>query len=138
MAPAQSQAMNEDEGRKKLSELRLLQAQVQEGTRQLEAFASMREEVREAQLSLDNLPSSPRSSLVPLGAGVFVKASLSSQEPLLVDVGARVYAEKTVDEAKAILKTKGEQLDKASSAIQGELDKLVSRAQALQMQLQGQ
>ncbi len=127
----------DDDARRKAAELRLLQAQIQEGSRQMEAFQSMAEEIRGASLALEHLPSSKKDSLVSLGAGVYGRCPIAS-DAVLVDIGARVLAEKNVDDARALLKERSEQVERALSSMQAQLDAMISRAQMLSAQLSDQ
>ena len=63
--------------------------------------------------------------LVPVGLGVFINASTKDTSKILVDIGAGIVAEKTVDDAI-------EKIDGRIEALQENQKKLLSMAQQLQ------
>ena len=63
--------------------------------------------------------------LVPVGLGVFINASTKDTSKVLVDIGAGIVAEKTVDDAI-------EKIDGRIEALQENQKKLLSMAQQLQ------
>jgi prefoldin alpha subunit len=115
-----------------VSQLRLLQAQMQEGSRQLEAIEEARAEATDAANALAQLPPKEKLALVPLGSGVYANARFEDPQTVLVDVGGRVIAQKTAEEAKQILAQKSTQLQAASESLKAELNKLATRAGQIQ------
>lgn len=56
--------------------------------------------------------------LVSIGSGSFIRAELKDAEKVIVGAGAGVSIEKSVDEAKEILKKRGEEITKAMDKLQ--------------------
>jgi len=75
-------------------------------------------EVRSATQTLSEIKSGKimkGESLFPVGGGVFVFGTVSSDNKVLVNVGAGVYVTKTVDEALKLLNDQLNSLNKAHS-----------------------
>jgi len=81
--------------------------------------------------------------LVPIGSNSFVRAELRDNKKIIVGIGAGISVEKTIDEAKEILKSRNKELEdtmnKLQSAIIGiknELLELDSTSKKLIQELQ--
>lgn len=74
--------------------------------------------------------------LVSLGSGSFVQGQLPKTENVIVGLGAGVSADRTIPEAKKILEERAEAYGKLVERSRGELDKVLSRVNLLQPQLQ--
>ncbi len=74
--------------------------------------------------------------LVSLGSGSFIEGKLPRTETVIVGLGAGVSAERNIPEAKKILEERAEAYGKLVERSRGELDKVVSRINILQPQLQ--
>ena len=74
--------------------------------------------------------------LVSLGSGSFVQGQLPKTENVIVGLGAGVSADRTIPEAKKILEERAEVYGKLVERSRGELDKVLSRVNLLQPQLQ--
>jgi prefoldin alpha subunit len=65
--------------------------------------------------------------LVPIGGSNYINVKLSSNDKVLVAMGAGVSVEKTVPEAKAILKERIEEFQKTLVSAQQQLAQIVDR-----------
>ncbi len=74
--------------------------------------------------------------LVSLGSGSFVKGQLPKTETVIVGLGAGVSADRTIPEAKKLLEERAEAYGKLVERSRGELEKVLSRVNLLQPQLQ--
>jgi prefoldin alpha subunit len=74
--------------------------------------------------------------LVSLGSGSFVHGQLPKTENVIVGLGAGVSADRTIPEAKRLLEERAEAYGKLVERSRGELDKVLSRVNLLQPQLQ--
>jgi len=77
-----------------------------------------------------------QETLVPVGFGSFVKATLSSTDTVVVGVGAGVSVEKNIDDAKAFLDKKKEELNKYLEQLNGTITKLGQELQNIQKLVQ--
>lgn len=121
---------------KKIMEMRGVQARIQDGTRQLESLQAFSSELTVALNTVNNLKDARSGeSLFPLGSGVFVRASVSDAK-VLVEIGAGVVAEKTPEEASAILKARFNEVINAANQIQEQINELMDRNDSLVDELQ--
>lgn len=74
--------------------------------------------------------------LVSLGSGSFVQGQLPQTDKVIVGLGAGVSADRTIPEAKKLLEERAEAYGKLVERSRGELDKVLSRVNLLQPQLQ--
>ena len=69
------------------------------------------------------------STLVPVGAGSYVRMSVTDSKKIVMGIGAGVAIEKEVDGSVSELKNRLEELDRARGSIQQQLDQTASRYQ---------
>uniref|UniRef100_A0A7C1P1G9 Prefoldin subunit alpha n=1 Tax=Thermofilum pendens TaxID=2269 RepID=A0A7C1P1G9_THEPE len=73
--------------------------------------------------------------LVPLSAGVYVKAIINKQEKFLVNIGSNILVEKTLEETLSMLNQRREELAQLVNKRVEELNAIISRAQQLRQVL---
>ena len=121
---------------RKVMEMRAVQARIEEGQRQLQSLQSFTNELAASLNTLKNLQDAKAGdSLFPMGSGVFIKAAVSDAK-VLVEVGAGVVAEKTPEEAVDFLQKRFDEVLKAGSLIQQDLNAMMDRNDALVDELQ--
>ncbi len=108
-------------------ESRLYQQQVESLQRQGEVLARALEENRQALGALEGLKGAQGSALFPVGGGVYVKGKTEDAQHVLMEVGAGVVLEKTVEEAKALLGERKKKLEEASVKLQETLQRTVQK-----------
>jgi prefoldin alpha subunit len=92
---------------------------------QIRSFESLRVEQTHAIEALDAISEDGEEGvMVPLGAGVQIVADIPPEAGAVVDIGSRVQAEKTREEAIAILKSRNEELLTLMEAVKKEYDDL--------------
>ncbi len=69
------------------------------------------------------------STLVPVGAGSYVRMNVADSKKIVMGIGAGVAMEKDVNGSVTELKARLEELDKARGSIQQQLDQTASRYQ---------
>jgi prefoldin alpha subunit len=109
-------------------EMNYYRTQAEQLQQQSSALRGLAQENRSSKEALEKISES--ETLFPLGSGAFIKAKPSSKK-VLVEIGAGVTVEKTLDEAKKTLDERHEQLLKALDSIQDSLAQLNSRLMAL-------
>ncbi len=77
-----------------------------------------------------------KETLVPVGFGSFVKATLTSTDTVVVGVGAGVSIEKNIDDAKSFLETKKDELNKYLEQLNGTIAKIAQELQNIQKLVQ--
>ena len=63
--------------------------------------------------------------LVPIGGNSYIKAKLESKETIILGIGAGISLEKKSEEAKIIVKTRLENLEKAKASLQQQSTEVV-------------
>lgn len=92
---------------------------------QIRSLESLRVEQTHAIEALDAISEDGEEGvMVPLGAGVQIIADIPSEAGAVVDIGSRVQAEKSREEAIAILKSRNEELMTLMEVVKKEYDNL--------------
>jgi len=73
--------------------------------------------------------------LVPVSEGIFAKASLSDHKTLLVNVGSNVVVEKTIEETRNLLQDRNQELKEHREELKKQNGELIEAATALQDEL---
>lgn len=76
--------------------------------------------------------SAGKETLVPIGFGSFVKATLSSPDKVVVGIGAGVSVEKKIDDAKTFLEKRKDELTKYHDQLNSTIAKLAQELQNIQ------
>ena len=79
-----------------------------------------------------------KETLVPIGFGSFVNATLKNPDKIVVGVGAGVSVEKNVGDAKALLDKRKEELTKYHDKLNENLTKFAQELQNIQAVMQQQ
>jgi len=82
-----------------------------------------------ANMTLDGIEKEKENSelLVPIGGSAYVKVKLADSNKVVVGMGAGVSIEKTVPEAKTILKERLDELEKTMNAAQQQFTQVADR-----------
>ena len=114
----------------KETELQVLDNQARMVADQLEKVDSNIMEIEYLKNSLGELKTSKEGAdiLAPLSNGIFVKATLSKNDKLLVNVGNGIVVEKSVEDTKKLL-------DERISEISEMRDKLINQMQKIEDRL---
>ncbi len=65
--------------------------------------------------------------LVPIGGNSYIKAKLETPDKITVGIGAGIYIEKTLSEAKEIIQKRLEDLEKTRGSLQQQLSEILER-----------
>ncbi len=77
-----------------------------------------------------------KETLVPVGFGSFVKATLTEPDKVIVGIGAGVSIEKKIDEAKEFLEKKKDELNKYLEQLNGTIARIGQELQNIQKLVQ--
>lgn len=82
-----------------------------------------------ANMTLDGVEKEKENSelLVPIGGSSYVKMRLASADKVIVGIGAGVSVEKSLPEAKSMLKERLDELEKSSEAAQQQFSQIADR-----------
>jgi len=120
---------DEEELRKIAVELRLLENTAENMQSRITFVNAAITELNYANLTLDGLEKekTDTSLFVPIGGGSYIKAKLESPDKIIFGVGAGVAIEKTFAEAKEKIKNRLDDMEKARSSMEQQMEQLLER-----------
>jgi prefoldin alpha subunit len=85
-----------------------------------------------ANIALESIENEKENAelLVPIGGSSYIKVKLASSDKVIVGMGANVSIEKTLPEAKAIVKERLEELEKTMRSAQQQFGQVAQRINA--------
>ena len=128
---ASSQVKEEDVIRQLAAEIRILEGSISVLRSRLDIVRAAINEVTVAHNTLEGIKKlqNGESTLVPVGAGSYMRMQLADSKRLVMGIGAGVAVEKDVETSVTELKARLEELDKARTSIQQQLDQTGARYQ---------
>ena len=131
MAIEEDKSGEDDKLSQFLAEFRLLENTFNEFTARQNVLERALIEARSALETVKSLGSeNPSDVLMPIGAGVLLKATPPNSERVLVSVGANVVLEKNRDDATAILESRIETLEKSIISIASQRSQIAQRLES--------
>jgi len=132
--------MNEEELQQKYIEIQMLEQQLKMLQQQMLKIDEQVIEIRLALENLDDLKSTPKGKeiLVPLTQGIFLKSELKDNEKLIVNVGANVTVEKTIEETKDLLKKQITKISEYREEIASTMENFEKQFEKLAVELEKQ
>ncbi len=129
---------DEKEVEQKYIMLQMIDAQIKELEKEVEAIEQRAFEITALKASLKALSESKANSrsFAPLGYGIFTESELKNTANVLVNVGSGVLVKKTVPEADEILGKQVAQMDSVISQLTQNLTSLATRAQQIEHEIQ--
>jgi len=126
-----SRVKEEDVIRQLAAEIRVLEGSIGILQSRLDIVRGAINEVTLAYNTLEGMKNLQNgdATLVPVGAGSYIRMQLADSKKLVMGVGAGVAIEKDVDGSVEELKARLEELDKARTSIQQQLDQTATRYQ---------
>lgn len=130
--------MEKEELQKKFLTLQILNEQAKQLQQQLILLEQQFAELSVLQESLNEIEKTKENSeiLTPLGGGVFLRTKLQDNKKVLVNVGANVNLEKSVEETNILISMQIEEIKKILIQINGELQNIGLQSQLLQEEIQ--
>ena len=106
--------MSEEQAQQLMYQMQMLENYFTEISRKEESLYGMLREATSATESIKSLGEKPElNTLVPMGMGTFVKAKISSNEKLILNIGAGAAIEKDKDSAINFLEARIKELEVA-------------------------
>jgi prefoldin alpha subunit len=120
---------SEEELRKLSVQLRLLEQTAEAMQSRINMVNAVTTDLTYASMTLEGLEKEKENSelLVPIGGNSYIKARLENPDRLIVGMGAGVSVEKTLQEAKEIVKKRLENLDKTRVSLQQQLAQVADK-----------
>ena len=127
-----SVSKEEEELRKFSVQLRLLEQTAETLQSRINMLNAARTDLTYANMTLDGVGKEKEKAelLVPIGGSSYVEVKLANPDKVVVGLGAGVSVEKTVPEAKALLRERLGALDKSMQAAQQQFTQVAERIKA--------
>ena len=113
----------------------MLEQQIMAIQQQLQAVEQTLIDMTSLNLGLDEIKTNSEI-LAPVGAGIFAKAKLISEE-LVVGVGEKNYIKKSIPETKKLIQEQIIKLGKAKEELNNELEKINEEITRIMIEYQG-
>ena len=126
----------EDRMNRLLLESRMLESTFNELTNRQGMLERMLIESRASLDTVRQAGSATEEVLIPVGAGVLLRASPPKADKVLVGIGASVVVEKTKEEAEKILEARAKELEESIIAILNQRNQIAQRLEADRRTLQ--
>lgn len=123
------ESKNEEELRRLSVQLRLLEQTAEAIQSRMNIINAVITDLNYAGITLESLEKEKENSelLVPVGGNSYVRAKLENSDQVIVGMGAGVSVEKTMPEAKAIVKKRLEDLEKTRLSLQQQFAQIAER-----------
>jgi prefoldin alpha subunit len=124
-----SRSKEEEELRKLSVELRFLEQTAETLQSRIGMLNAAITDLTYANMTLDGVENEKENSelLVPIGGSSYVKVKLANPDKVVVGMGAGVSIEKTLPEAKLLLKERLDELEKTMRSAQQQFSQIVDR-----------
>jgi len=128
---------NEEQIQEKYLHLQLIAQTLRQVQQQLQLLDEQGAEIEKMTDGLGTLMETKIGTnlLVPVSEGIFVQAMLKDKEKLLVNVGSNVVVEKTAEETRFLLQTRNQELKEHREELKKQNEELIEAATALQDEL---
>ncbi|MEM3578249.1 MAG: prefoldin subunit alpha [Candidatus Bathyarchaeia archaeon] len=119
----------EDELRKLNLEMRFLEQTAETIQSRINMVNAVITDLTYANMSLEGLEKEKENAelLVPIGGSSYIKVKLGNSDKVIVGMGAGVSIEKTLQEAKEIIKSRLENLEKTRGSLQNQLVQVMQK-----------
>jgi prefoldin alpha subunit len=123
------ESKGEEELRKLSVELRYLEQTAEALQQRVGMVNTVIADLTYANMALDGVEKEKEGTelLVPIGGSSYVKAKLATTDKIIVGMGAGVSVEKTVPEAKELIKKRLEDLEKSRLALQQQFTQVANK-----------
>jgi prefoldin alpha subunit len=119
----------EEELRKLSVEMRFLEQTAESLQQRISMVNAAMTDLAYANMALESIEKEKENAelLVPIGGSSYIKVKLASSDKVIVGMGANVSIEKTLPEAKAIVKERLEELEKTMRSAQQQFGQVAER-----------
>ena len=120
---------DEQELQKLSMELRYFEQTAENLQQRLGMLNAAVSDLSHASMTLENMEKEKENAelMVPIGGGNYISAKLATPDKVVVSLGAGVSIEKTLTEAKAIVKERIDELQKTQVSAQQQLSQIAER-----------
>jgi len=115
----------------KILAYRILEARLDSLLKQRELIASKIVEIQTTLQSIEEIGKAKGETLFPIGSEAYTFGRITDKKKLIVEIGANVAMEKTVDEGKEILNKRRDEMENALNRLQKNILEISSSIEAL-------
>lgn len=120
---------------KLLTEIRMLDGAAKEMEAKINMMDAALNDMSTSFMTLQNIKDKKGAEvLVPVGAGVYLKATIEDSEKVIMGIGADVAVEKNVDESVEGLRTRATELSSQRKMTEEQLARILARIEELKEQ----
>lgn len=122
-------AKAEEELRRLSVEMRILEQTAEALQSRISMVNAVITDLTYANMTLEGLEKQKENAelLVPIGGNSYIKARLETPDKVTVGIGAGVSVEKTLEEAKEIIRKRLEDLEKSRTSLQQQFSQVIDR-----------
>ena len=119
----------EEELRKLSVEMRILEQTAETLQARMNMINAVITDLTYANMTLEGLENQKENAelLIPIGGNSYIKARLENPDKVTVGIGAGVSVEKTLQEAKDIIKKRLDDMEKSRASLQQQFSQIVER-----------
>ena len=125
-----------EEVQKQLYQIEIYKQQINRLQEELGKIEILKLEILKSIESMEGLKQS-KEILIPLGGGVFTRVKVQDCENVIVNVGADVFVEKSIEETIRKFKESSKELSNAENKIKEQISKTLAAIEKLQKELEG-
>jgi|YelNatPaOPRAMG01_1025707.scaffolds.fasta_scaffold02674_21 prefoldin alpha subunit len=114
----------EKELQEKILAHRLIEARIEGLLKQRETFIKNLVEIEESIKGIEELKKKGEDVLFSLGSQTYIPCKIVEKDKIIVEVGANVAIEKSLEEGKQILQKRKEEIEKAVEEIENTINQL--------------
>jgi prefoldin alpha subunit len=120
----------------KMLTYRILEARLEGLLKQRDMIASKLFEVQTTLVSMDEIGKSDQEILFPIGAEAYTFGKVADKKKFIVDIGANIALEKSVEEGKQILDKRKSEMEEALNSMQNDIAQISSTLEVLGPEIQ--
>jgi len=121
----------EKELQEKIVAYRILESRLDSLLKQRDTVVSKIIELQTTLASMEEIEKESEEILFPIGSEAYAFGKIADKKKMIVEVGANVALEKTVEEAKEIIKKRSEELGNVLNSIEKEVMEVSSSLEVL-------
>ncbi|MFC1685656.1 prefoldin subunit alpha [Nanoarchaeota archaeon] len=130
--------MEKDDMQSKIFEISMLENKLKQLDQQLNMIEQQIAEDQRLEENLKDLKNNEKSdAILPLGGGIFARGSLNKTDKLLVNIGAGILSEKSLDEAREGVGKRKDRLLEAKEELGKQMQKIVLTMSDLEKTIKG-
>lgn len=120
----------------KMLAYRILESKLDGLLKQRDMVASKLVEIQTTEASIDEIEKSNEEILFPIGAEAYISGKVIDKKKIIVEIGAGIVLEKTVEEGKQTLDKRKTEIEAALNDIQTDIARISSSLEQLEPELQ--